>query len=151
MTRPIRAAILVAAVLAAGCERGAATCESLLVTGAWVREAPPGADAAAGYFTAFNSGGGPVTLTGAAGPGFGRVAMHRTERVDGQMRMRPLERVTVPAGGKHVFGPGGDHLMLMAPRADFGAGDEVRLELRCGSGETRGFTAPVRRESPPEA
>lgn len=143
--------LIAAAVLAAGCERAAATCEALLVTDAWVREAPPSAGAAAGYLTVFNSGSGPVVVTGAASPDFGRVMMHATEQVDGQMRMRPMERVTLAAGGKHVFRPGGDHLMLMKPRAAFVSGDEVRLELQCRAGEPRGVTAPVRRDAPPDA
>lgn len=151
MTSSIRTVLLIAAaLLAAGCERGVATCEALLVTDAWVREAPPNA-AAAGYLTVFNSGSGPVVVTGASSPDFGRVMMHATEQVDGQMRMRPMERVTLPAGGKHVFRPGGDHLMLMAPRTAFVEGDEVRLELQCRAGEPRAVTAPVRRDAPPDA
>lgn len=139
------------AALAAGCERGVATCEALLVTDAWVREAPPNMDTAAGYLTVFNSGSGPVVVTGASSPDFGHVMMHATEQTDGRMRMRPMDRVVLQAGGKHVFRPGGDHLMLMSPRGAFVAGDQVRLELQCRAGEPRGVTAPVRRDSPPDA
>ena len=151
MNRRLPAAILAAAALlaAAGCSQGTATCGALLVTDAWVREAPPNAGAAAGYLALFNSGSGTVTVTGATSPDFGKVMMHRTEEADGQMRMRHLERLAIDAGGKHVFRPGGDHLMLMEPQARVAEGDEVRLKLHCGDTETRLFTAPVRRAAPP--
>lgn len=149
MNRCILAAVIAATAVLAGCERGAATCGSLLVTDAWVREAPPGVDAYAGYLAVFNSGGGPVTITGATSPDFGKVMMHRTEQDDGQMRMRELEQLKVSAGGKGVFQPGESHLMLMEPRTAFAEGDEVELKLQCTEGETPRFTAPVRRESPP--
>lgn len=152
MKASIRTALVIAAaLLAAGCGRGAADCDSLLLTGAWVREAPPGVDAAAGYLTVFNSGSGPVVVTGAASPDFERATMHRTERVGGQARMRPLARVTVAAGDRHVFRPGGDHLMLMGPRAALVAGDEVRLRLQCRTGGPRTAVAPIRRKAPPDA
>lgn len=149
MTRSLFALALVAvAVLTAGCEQGGATCGALMVTDAWVREAPPNADTNAGYLALFNSGAGTVTITGAASPDFGRVMMHRSEERDGQMIMRPLERLKVAAGGKHSFRPGADHLMLMEPRQRFLEGDEVRLKLICEAGETRAFTAPVLKEPP---
>lgn len=151
MSSRILVALLAAsALLAAGCERAAGTCDALLITGAWVREAPPGAGAAAGYLTVFNSGAGPVTIIGATSPGFARVVMHRTEQIGGIARMRPLETLRVAAGGEVVFQPGGNHLMLIAPRAAFVEGDEVRLKLQCHNGESRSFSAPVRGEAPPE-
>ncbi|MGM0594868.1 MAG: copper chaperone PCu(A)C, partial [Pseudomonadota bacterium] len=45
---------------------------------AWIREAPPGVSAMAGYLTLHNHGKQPRTLSAAHSPAFDSVMLHRT-------------------------------------------------------------------------
>ena len=93
------------AILATGC--GDAT---VSVDDAWIREARPGSDVAAGYCSITNTTAVSVTIVEFVGPG--RVEMHETEIAEGVSRMRPLKRLVVPAGQTVTLAPGGKHLML---------------------------------------
>ncbi len=104
----------------------------LTVSDAWVRAAPPGMAMLAGYATVHNPTGQPLTINTLITDDFGFAEIHRSEEVDGMMRMRELESVVIPAGGSHRFEPGGDHMMLMQPRRQFAVGDVVELSLCCG-------------------
>ena len=93
------------AVLATGCTEAGVSIDD-----AWIREARPGSDVAAGYCSITNTTAVSVTIVGFTGSG--RVEMHETETADGVSRMRPLERLTVAPGQTVTFAPGGKHLML---------------------------------------
>lgn len=127
----VRTCLLLALAALAGCGRPAADCGELAITGAWVRAAPPGADVTAGYFVAENRGAAPVLLTGASGPDFSRVEMHRSRQVDGRMVMTPVNALEIASGAREAFEPGGLHLMLFSP-GELASGDPVRLNLVCG-------------------
>lgn len=99
------------------------------VVQAWSRATPPGAEVAAGYLTLHNTAGRPVKLTGASSP-LATVEMHETRTENGLSRMRPVQEVTVPAGGTVKFEPGGHHFMLVGLRQPLKAGDRVPLTLR---------------------
>lgn len=60
-----------------------------------------------------------------------RVELHtHREDADGIMRMIEVEEgFVVPAGGAHLLGRGGDHVMFLGLRQSLGHGDMVRLTL----------------------
>lgn len=111
---------------------GFAAAETLVISDAWIREAPPTATVLAGYMRIDNPGAQEQTITGVTSPRFERIEMHRTEVVDGVARMLPQEQLVVPAGGSLTLEPGGLHLMLIGPTEPVAAGDTVTLRLQLG-------------------
>jgi periplasmic copper chaperone A len=105
-------------------------CPGLVAEGAWIREAPPGAMAAA-YAKLTNRGKRPLTLDGARSEAFGGAGLHRTVTVDGMARMREGTLAIAP-GASAALEPGGWHLMLFDPARILKAGDVVALTLTCG-------------------
>lgn len=123
-----------------------ASAEGPMIRDAWVRQPPPGANAA-GYLTLHNPGAKAVAVVGARSPVSDQVELHRTVVEDGVARMRPVERLEVPAGGEIVLAPRGLHLMLLEPKA-LQPGDRVQLTLELEDGETVSTEAEVRKQSP---
>jgi periplasmic copper chaperone A len=104
--------------------------DDLLVDDPWIREAPPGASALAGYMRLVNHSDASIHLVGAQSDAFDHVMLHRTEEVDGVARMVHQHQVTVPSGETVEFAPGGLHLMLMHPTEDPRPGDVIEVRLR---------------------
>ncbi len=114
---------------------GAAAAEGpVAVEEAWIPQSPPGMEMMAGYATFHNRGTGPVTITGAASPAFGRVELHRTVHEGGMARMKRVPHLRIEAGGRVRLEPGGLHLMLMAPRRRLAPGDEVEITFTTAGG-----------------
>jgi len=117
---------------------------AVMVDNAWIREAPPGATALAGYMTVMNKGEAPRVLVGASSPAFGMVMLHRTVMEDGMAKMVHQESITIPAGGSVTFEPNSYHLMLMKPKQVLKAGDLVDVTLKFKNGETMTVTHKVK-------
>jgi hypothetical protein len=111
-----------------------AVAEDLRVERAWIREAPPGAPAMAG-FMAVVGGSRDVELKAARSADFARVEFHEMSMTDGVMKMRPLESLEVPAGARLTLAPGGEHLMLFDATRPLVAGDKVIITLELSRGK----------------
>jgi copper(I)-binding protein len=105
----------------------------LVAADAWIREAPPGAAAMAGYATLRNGTREALRCDAASGPDFGAVELHRTVVENGMSRMERGQVVELAAGGEARLEPGGLHLMLFRPQRELRAGTRTRLTLQCGS------------------
>lgn len=116
----------------------------LMVENAWIREAPPGATALAGYMTVMNKGDTPRVLVGASSPAFGMVMLHRTVMEGGMAKMVHQKAITIPAKGSVTFEPNSYHLMLMKPKQVLKAGDLVEITLKFKNGETMTVTHKVK-------
>lgn len=101
---------------------------------AWIREAPPGAPAMAG-FMAIEGGSRDVEIVSASSPDFGRIEIHEMLEEDGMMKMRPLERLEVPAGSRLTLAPGAEHLMLFDAGRVLVAGDTVKITFELSRGD----------------
>nr|VFJ77915.1 MAG: hypothetical protein BECKFW1821C_GA0114237_11494 [Candidatus Kentron sp. FW] len=99
------------------------------VSDPWIREAPPGAKAMAGYMVLDNNRDADISLVSASDPDFGTVMIHESVMDSGVMSMVHREEVRIPAKGRVSFEPGGLHLMLMQPKRSFVAGDESTVTL----------------------
>ena len=124
------AALFCSMLLSAG-----ASAADLNVSDAWIRVLPGGVPAG-GYFTLHNGARQPVVLVSARTAAFGHVMMHKTAEEGGLSRMRPVERVEVPAGGKIAFAPGSYHLMLMQPSGKVTVGDRIKITMEFAGGKT---------------
>ncbi len=117
-----------ALLLATACNQ--ADVAPVVVSEVRLTAAPPGARMRAAYLEITNNTRETVAIDRVTSPQFGSVAIHESTVEDGIARMRPLERLVVPAGETVTLEPGGKHLMLMSPRvAEPGT---VRLQFFAG-------------------
>lgn len=116
--------------------------------GGWIREAPPTANARAGYVHLRNPGQTEVSLVGARSEAFGAIEVHESFERDGMMRMRRRAAVEVPAGGETRLQPGGLHLMLFRAQQPLPGGTVVEIVLEFDDGAEVAVPFEVRRDAP---
>ena len=115
----------------------------LRISNAWVREAHPDAKTNAGYMTLINTGPEDVTLVKIESDGFSDIEVHEMTSVDGLMKMKKIEDMTIPSNGKVQLGPGGRHLMMMDPKDHYSTGQMVDMTLTFRSGKTQLISVEV--------
>lgn len=71
------------------------------------------ARAGAVFVTIRNDGSEDDALVGVESEDAARAELHTHIHQNGRMMMRPVEQITIPAGGEAKLQPGGDHIMLM--------------------------------------
>ena len=131
---PVFAFLLVAAC-------GRSTAPDVGVTDAWARATAPGQPSGAVYAVIENRGGQPDRLTGAATGKAAMVMIHENRQAGGIARMRMVDGLEIPAGGRLELKPGGTHIMIEGLNAPLAAGERFDLRLRFeASGEK---TVPV--------
>lgn len=153
-------------------QAAAATLGALTIGDPWVRPVNPSAPAptaapdatpamggatemptmitTGGYLTVTNSGDEADYLVAATAPGdlVDVVELHTVIEEGGMMRMRPVERIEVPAGGEVMLRPGGFHVMFIGVKQELKPGDVVRLSLTFERAGTVDVDAVVRPASP---
>ena len=97
------------------------------ITRPWVRATAPGQKVAAAYMEIKSTG--PATLISVASPVAGMAEVHETTMENGMMKMRPVERLALPAGKTVELKPGGYHIMLMDLKRQLKEGDTVPITL----------------------
>lgn len=80
---------------------------------AWGRATPGLVKNGGAYFTAVNSGKHADRIIGVSAGVSARAELHTHLNDNGIMRMRKVDGVDVPAGGKVTFKPGGYHIMFI--------------------------------------
>lgn len=138
---------LLLALAAAPAFAAAPACLPVL-EGGWIRAAPPGSTALAGYGTLRNACREPFLVKDVAAKDFAMAMIHQTTVESGMSRMRAARDLVVPARGRLVFAPGGNHLMLMHPERALREGDRVRVEIVLKDGRRVPALLVVRREAP---
>jgi periplasmic copper chaperone A len=118
-----------AAILLGLLTAGPALAGELTVTGAWARSTPPGAGMGAIYLTIDNGSVKSDRLLKLRTPVAGQAEVHRTEVLDGIVRMREVAVLHVAAGERIEFKPGGHHVMLMGLKKPLVDGQVFDLEL----------------------
>ena len=103
------------------------------VTDGWFR-ALPGHLPAGGYFNAYNGTGRDIAIMGADSDACGMLMMHQSSNKGGMSGMDMVEKVTVPAGAKVAFAPGGYHLMCESPTLKMKIGARVPVLLNLSDG-----------------
>jgi hypothetical protein len=96
------------------------------------------------YVTVTNRGAGADAIVGAATDAAAVVELHETVQEGGVMKMRPLPRFEVPAGGRLEMKPGGPHIMLLGLTRDLKPGDTVAVTLIFEKAGRMTIEAPVR-------
>lgn len=112
-----------------------AVADGIIVADAWVREAPPGAHALAGYVKISNVGKEAVYLEGASSESFGMSMLHMSKMDKKKsITMHHMDKIHIPAGESVQLKPDGIHIMLMRPQREYKAGDTVIITLKFNGG-----------------
>ncbi len=114
----------------------------LRVLKASIRASLGGQSSVAGYLTIENDGAQDEELVAVTGQAFQRIEIHEHVHSDGMMRMRPVNRVLVPAGNVLAFKSRGLHLMMFSAGAMV-AGEHKKLQLQFSSGTVVSVDAVV--------
>ena len=129
-------------IIACGAQRSGAV---VAFNEAWVREAPPGASMNAAYGELDNTGGQIVEITSFTSEQYGSVSLHETVHSDGKSRMRAVPVLSLAPGEAVQLEPGGMHLMLSRPDAEYRQGATVGIRAHGVAGETFSFQLEVER------
>lgn len=114
----------------------------LKATELWARAPLPGRNVMAIYGK-LRSEGGTTTLKGASSPAAGRMMLHETSMIDGQMRMQHKPWPELSSDVILEMKPGSVHLMAMELRHPLKAGDRLTLQIETVEGQTYDYSVPV--------
>ena len=120
---------------------------TLIITRAWVREAPPASHVLAAYMTIKNPGDAAVSINSVYSPDFESAEIHRTVINEGMARMLHQKQLEVPANETIRLEPGALHLMLINPVRPLVAGDNITLVLHLSNDICLTLSTPVLREA----
>jgi periplasmic copper chaperone A len=96
------------------------------------------------YVTITNKGKEADALVSASSDAARTVELHKVIHEGGVMKMRPVQKIALPAGGKIEMKPGGYHFMLMGLKQDLKPGEKVPLTLKFERGGEIRADATVR-------
>ncbi len=111
--------------------------ESIVVESGWVRLTPAVAKNSAAYFVLNNISKRAVTVVAVETPVAESAAMHDSVIEQSMVRMVHLKELTIAAGDKVAFVPGGKHLMLMNLKEGLELNKQVNLILDTTDEKTR--------------
>ena len=132
---PVNSLALAFLALAAVCAGSVSAQEikagGLVLSHAWARATPGGAQVGGGYLTIENKGTAPDKLLGGSSPVAAEVEVHAMAMRNDVMTMRPvIGGLSIPPGQTVTFAPGGYHIMMMGLKAPFKQGDRVPMTLQ---------------------
>ena len=104
--------------------------EPIQIQNAWIREAPPGASAMAGYMTITNTSDDDLILHQADSESFKAIEFHRSIEKDGVYKMVPHIHLHIAAHSTIELKPGDYHLMMFKPDQTFKENDTIKINLK---------------------
>jgi len=99
----------------------------LEIIGATIPLAPASASVNAGYVKFTNTSNKDVEFHNFTSPVYDSVEMHITENRSGSAKMKQVSKILIPANSSVELKPGGAHLMLIGPRRDVKAGEQILM------------------------
>lgn len=115
------------------------------IEGAWIREAPPGATAMAGYMRINNNSDKDIILHSANSTAFKAIEFHRSIERDGVYRMVPHLHLHITANTTFELKPGDYHLMLFNPTSALKEGDSIDMNLTFSQEQIVSTSIPVKK------
>jgi len=97
------------------------------VTNVWAKSTAPGQNVAAAYLNVVSSA--PTALVRAESPAAKLVELHEMKMDGDMMKMRPVQKIDLPAGKEVKLEPGGLHVMLIDIKQPLKVGEKVPLTL----------------------
>jgi periplasmic copper chaperone A len=148
MSRPLPKTLIAAFFSLASAATLAAGPAPVTVSDPYARAVPPGQPNSGVFMTLTNPSKEAHALVSAQSPAAKKVELHTTVKEGEMMKMRPVDRIEVPAGGTVKLMPGGLHVMLIGLNGALAAGDDVDLTLSFEDGTQTKVKAPVRTLTP---
>ncbi len=111
----------------------------------WIRAAPPGARALAGYAVLGNESKQLLRIVDASSSAFEAVVFHESYEAEGIARMRARSTLEIPAEGSLTLSPGGLHLMLLRPTRPISEGASIIVDLINDEGDPLPIVLRVRK------
>ena len=99
----------------------------LEIIGATIPLAPASASVNAWYVKFTNTSDKDVEFHNFTSPVYDSVEMHITENRSGSAKMKQVSKILIPANSSVELKPGGAHLMLIGPRRDVQAGEQILM------------------------
>lgn len=112
---------------------------------AYARATPPTAVTSAVFGEFMNRGDKERYIVSATTDAAGKVELHDVIKEGEVMKMRQVDRITIPAKGKVELKPGSLHIMLFELKAPLAEDQEIDVQLTFANGEKHTFTAPVKK------
>ena len=109
---------------------------ALTISDAVFRLMPPGRSMTAGYMLLKNNSGETQVLTSLRSDSADRVELHEHAHVNGMMKMRKVDQLSIANGESVELAPGGYHLMLFGVKEGLGIDDTMDIELQLESGKS---------------
>ena len=119
--------------------------DELQISDAYARAVSPMQKNSAVFMTLMNHGKTEHAIVGASGEVAASVELHTHIDDAGVMRMRPIDKIVVPAGGHTQLKPGGLHVMLIGLTRTLEEGGMVHLTLEFEDGSSKVVMAPVKK------
>jgi hypothetical protein len=119
----------------------------IVIRDGWVQEGPPSQKITAAYMVIENHGKADVALKSASTSAADVVELHKMELTDGLMKMRRVDSINIPAGGKAELKPGGYHLMVIGLKQPLREGDMVSISLEFSDDQRQTIRIPVKPRS----
>jgi copper(I)-binding protein len=117
---------LSAIVTACGAAAPASSGPNVTIEGPYARAGMPNG---AVYMELKNDGGAADAVLSADSDVADAVELHESKMEGDVMKMSPIEKIEVPAGGATTLKPGGIHVMLIGLKGDLAVGDTFQLTL----------------------
>lgn len=118
---------VVAALLGILSSGAAVAADAVSVSNPWVRASVPGQSVAGAYMDI--TAKARTALIAVESPVAGKAELHTMTMDGGVMKMRPLEKLELPANKTVNLKPGGYHVMLIDIKRELKAGERVPLTL----------------------
>lgn len=96
---------------------------------AYVRASIPGTSHSSSYMDIENTGDEPVSLVSASSKVSERIEIHQHSMIDGMMRMRKVESITIEPKERVKLQPSGLHLMIFDVKKPLKSQQEVEITL----------------------
>ncbi len=116
----------------------------ITVTELWSRPSPMKAGNGAVYMVLTNEGGEDDALISAKSDVSEVVELHETKMEGDMMKMQPVSKIEVPAGGSARLEPGGLHVMLINLKQELVEGEKVTLTLNFEKSDPITIEAEIR-------
>ena len=139
----IAVVLSIATLLISACSESSP--ELIKIEDAWIREAPPGANAMAGYMQIKNLTGNHIILHSANSNSFNSIEFHRSVEKEGVYKMIPQYHLHIAADSTFELKPGDYHLMLFKPTRALKHGDHVDISLVFSNNIVVDITTPVKK------
>lgn len=111
----------------------------------WLKKPMPGMKMTAAYMTIANNTEKELVLEKVSGPDAKFYEIHTHSKVNGVMKMRKLEKLTIPIGKEVVLKPMSYHIMLLQmPKAPFKK-KSSQLTLHFSDGSKKTVQLPVKK------